>query len=127
MKIFIRYPLLLESHCHPIVPCDRLVRCLLGFDAIAVHKCACGMPLTVLGIAIHILEEGLKLVPDREKCLKWSAQIRDALERGILTAGEASKLAGRLSWASSACFKRAGRTLLNPLFRRALRQLCSHF
>ena len=90
---------------------------MLGFDAIATHKCACGMPLTLLGIEVHILEKGLKLIPDREKCARWSEQIRDSLKRGILTAGEASKLGGRLSWASSACFKRAGRTLLYPLYK----------
>ena len=76
------------------------------------------MPLTVLGMSISIMPDGLKLIPDREKCMKWGRQIAQALDLGRLTAGEASKLAGRLSWASSACFRKAGRTLLYPIYKQ---------
>ena len=95
----------------------RLVWCLLGHNAIAAHKCEVGMPLTILGVTVHILTEGMKLIPDRAKCRKWAESIRQALQNGRLTAGEAAKLAGRLGWASSACFKKAGRTLLYPIYR----------
>lgn len=53
----------------------RLVRCLLGVSAIADKKLEFGVPLTVLGIAIHVSDEGLHLVPEPEKVSKWTAQV----------------------------------------------------
>ena len=44
--------------------------------------------------------------------------MRAALERGRLTSGEASKLAGRLTWASQSCFRRMGRAMLSPIYKQ---------
>lgn len=96
----------------------RLVRALLGDGAISDKKLAFGSPLTVLGIDIALHAGGIDLSPEASKRVKWSRQIKNALDNLSLTPGEASKLAGRLSWASQACFKRLGRALLYPLYRQ---------
>ena len=57
----------------------RLVKCLLGDDAIADKKLDCGAPLTVLGVTIHIKDEGLHLIPEPSKVTKWTAQVRPSL------------------------------------------------
>ena len=111
------------------------MRCLLGHDAIADRKLEFGNPLTILGVATQLVQDGVRFSADPAKLVKWAKQIETALTSGRLTAGESSKLAGarlcvllaagacvsfagRLMWASQCTFKRVGRAFLYPLFRQ---------
>ena len=94
----------------------RLVRCILGDSAISVRKLEVGNPLTILGVTISLDSHGIQLRPSGDKKLKWSKQIQAALDRNSLFSGEASKISGRLSWASQMCFKRLGRAMLYPIY-----------
>ncbi len=114
---------------------NRLVRCLLGPDAVADRKVEWGNPLTILGVSTAIAEEGMRFTPDAAKAAKWKQQIDEAIRSRKLCAGEASKLAGescaligcgrfapcfagRLTWTSQFAFRRLGRAMLYPLFRQ---------
>eukprot|EP00973_Karenia_brevis_P051202 7111778-Karenia_brevis.AAC.1 len=48
--------------------------------------------------------------------------IQEALSKGFLLPGAASKLAGRLSWASGHMFNRLGRATLRPIYDQASRR-----
>ena len=72
----------------------RLVRCLLGEDAIAKKKLLHGNPLPILGISVEANLAGMTFMPEAEKIAKWRAQIARALDEKWLSGGEASKLAG---------------------------------
>ena len=74
--------------------CFRLVRALLGSDAISERKLETGNPLVVLGIQIEVNLGGVVFIPAPEKVEAWVVDIRRAVREGRLTAGEASTLAG---------------------------------
>ena len=119
----------------------RLVRCLLGDDAISERKLCHGNPLGVLGIAVEINFAGVTFVPEAEKVAKWRAQIEKALEERSLPGGAASKLVGAarlycsldakaifvtidlrltggLNWTSQRIYRRIGRALLVALWKQ---------
>ncbi len=113
----------------------RLVRALLGASAIAARKCEYGLSLIVLGIEVRqalrclslsVVHRcfGTQVVPkpsgiffflSADKVEKYIACIRAALASGYLSAGEASKLAGRLTWTTQHLFFRVGRAMLRPI------------
>ena len=100
----------------------RLLRLLLGPDAVSDDKTEWGLTLCILGVDISMSERGFQFRPSREKCLRWRACIETALAESRLLPGAASKLAGRLSWACSQLFHRFGRATLRALFdQRTLR------
>ena len=72
----------------------RLVKVLLGEDAIAERKLEAGNPLTILGIQVQANLGGVAFTPDAEKVKAWIDDIERALIEERLPAGEASKLAG---------------------------------
>ena len=78
-----------------------------------------GATLDLLGLTVTFDHSGFILRPMQDKILKWSKRISDALESGSLAPGQASKLAGALSWAAQHSFHRIGRALLRPLFIHA--------
>ena len=90
----------------------RLVRACLGESAISDRKLEHGFALTVLGVDIRVGLSSVLMWPSAEKSQKWCEQINSALSKGILTGGEASKLAGKLQWACSSAFKGNGRAML---------------
>jgi hypothetical protein len=94
----------------------RLVRLLLGSDAVADDKTAFGSRLDILGVDLEMSLKGFKFRPAAEKCARWRATIVDALFLEQLLPGAASKLAGRLSWACSRLFHRFGRATLRAIF-----------
>lgn len=95
----------------------RLVELCLGVGAVAPHKLAAGMPLSVLGVEISLSPDGATFRPEKAKREKWIQKISQAIDRGLLTSGEASKLAGALQWAGQKAFRKLGRALLRPIFR----------
>ena len=83
-----------ELREHSLECFARLVRLLLGPDAIAENKLEHGVSLVVLGIKIKLSKKGMKCRPAGSKTTKWLQTIDAALESGKLCAGSASKLAG---------------------------------
>jgi len=106
---------------HPILSlsrCCRLVKVCLGETAICTKKLACGMPLVVLGVEITLSDQGATFEPSADKVRKWTLRIAKALKNDWLCAGDASKLAGALSWASQKIFRMLGRAMLRPIFKQ---------
>ena len=104
---------------HAMCCVARLVRAVLGHDAVAAKKLEWGENLTILGLQISVCTEGFHASPAAAKRLKWRTRIDGFLASGVLSPGDASKLAGALAWASAAQFHRLGRALLRPLFAQA--------
>jgi hypothetical protein len=67
-------------------------------------------------------KRGYKCQPKESKVRKWVASMRATLAKEQLSPGEASKLAGRLSWASSKLFKKLGRAMLRPIHDQKTRR-----
>ena len=96
----------------------RLVRAMLGPEAIAADKLMCGRSLVVLGVQLQLNTKGLKCKPEADKKSKCLLAITEALTQGVLHAGTAQKLSGRLSWAVQYMFFRVGRAMLRPIFNQ---------
>ena len=94
----------------------RLVRVVLGSSAVANRKLETGNPLVLLGVLVETNLVGATYVPPPEKLSEWILLIKYYLQLGILGSGEASKLAGRLNWASQEIFDKLGRALLVPIY-----------
>ena len=95
----------------------RLVKAMLGPDAIAPDKLMFGQSLAVLGVSVNLLPDRFVLRPSREKMLKCLCVMRVALEPGgSLRPGCAQKLAGRLQWACQYMFHRLGRAMIRPIY-----------
>ena len=94
----------------------RLVRIILGPDALAVHKLAHGPNLCILGVDLALDSFGYSGKPARSKLLKWKRSMCEVLRVGKLSAGDASKLAGRLQWSCQSMFNRLGRAMVRPLY-----------
>ena len=97
----------------------RLVRVLLGPSAVSERKLAAGNPLEVLGVIAGIEASEIVFFPSPDKVIAWLAVLEHALETGRMHPGEAGKMAGRLCWASSHLFRRMGRAMLRPLYKKA--------
>ena len=97
----------------------RLVRACLGTTAISEKKLEDGNPLVVLGIEITLRSKGATFWPSPDKVDKWCEQLWLALVGGKLHPGEASKLSGKLQWASQAAFKQFGRAMIRPFIDHA--------
>lgn len=100
----------------------RLVRVLLGPDAVEESKLGCGESLCILGVDLQMSPRGFTFTPAAEKSTRWMADISVALAEGRLLPGAASKLAGRLSWGCSQLFHRLGRAMLRPVFDQKSRR-----
>ena len=101
----------------------RITRCLLGFTSVAQEKLQHGSTLVVLGVAVSIDVNGITLWPDETKRAKWGQQLVSALHENRLSQGDASKLAGRLSFAAQNIFRRLGRAMIRPIYRQQYRPL----
>ena len=97
----------------------RLVRATFGKTAVAERKMEWGKALVILGVSLAPALDHFTCELSPERAEKYKATIVQALETGTLHAGCASKLAGRLSWASLFLFRRMGRAMLRPIFRQA--------
>ena len=98
----------------------RVMRALLGATAISDDKAECGPGLRVLGVDIELTPDWYCCKPAKETLLKCLIVIEGALEQGVLTTGDAQKLAGRLGWANQHLFRRIGKSMLGPIFRQKL-------
>ena len=94
-----------ETMAHALQCLARLMRVLLGLTAVANDKLACGVKLDLLGCDIRLSKRGFKTKPRRKKVKKWCAAIDHAITTSRHSPGEASKLAGKLSWGTSKLFR----------------------
>ena len=94
----------------------RLLKLLLGQSAVADAKVEAGRHLVILGVGVKVSKKGCTCRPAPEKVVKWVKAIDRALADDCLAPGDASKLAGRLSWSCQFMFRRVGRAMLRPLF-----------
>ena len=79
---------------------------MLGATAIAERKLQHANPLPILGFDVGVGKAGVIFQPEGEKKEQWKLQIRTALVRMRLDGGEASSLAGRLSFGAQHLFRR---------------------
>ena len=107
------------SAVHALHCVARLVRCMLGPEAIAPAKMGWGLQLQVLGLNVSADRQGFSCEPSADKVVKWRSRIYSALNSNSLRPGDASKLAGALRWASTNMFHRLGRATIVPLYRQA--------
>ena len=105
-----------ESSAHALQCFARVVRAIMGDDALAEHKLQHGMPLNVLGLTFTVTMDHIHIWPSQDKTDKWLGTIRHAIATKHLAAAEAGKLAGRLGFAAQHSFMGLGRTMLRPLF-----------
>jgi hypothetical protein len=92
----------LRGNAYPYLNCSylaavmlrRIVRALLGDDALSEKKLEHGCPLQVLGLIVVTQPMGITFKPSPDKVQKWLSKIRLALKDGNLSPGDASKLAG---------------------------------
>ena len=75
----------------------RLVDVLLGPGAAAPHKLEVGNPIVILGVETSISASEVTFKVNPAKAEEWTSQIQTYLQMGMLTSGEASKLAGKSS------------------------------
>jgi len=104
---------------HALECVARLVRALLGDDAVADGKAEHGASLVILGVLICPEASGFRCRVAPKKAQKCKCVIVSALAAGSMQPGCVRKLAGRLSWATQFLFNRLGRAMLRPLFHHA--------
>ena len=92
------------------------VRVSLGPTAVKKEKLDAGTRLEVLGLDVSYDTEGVHVRVTDTKAETWSEKIQAALGTHTLHAGDAAKMAGRLSFAAQKTFRRAGRAALRPIF-----------
>ena len=101
----------------------RFTRILLGPDAIEERKLEHGMDLVVLGTQIQLSVDGFNCKPALKTIIKCLIVIEAALASGIMLAGDAQKLAGRLNWSTQRLFHRLGRAMLRPIYMQKYSRL----
>ena len=104
----------------------RLARAVLGTTAVAVDKLCYGNPLEILGVSVTLTPRGVDLRVADKKRLLWAGQMRECLALKVMSPGDASRLAGRLSFACTCCFKRLGRSMVRPFFAQQYSPLPGH-
>lgn len=94
----------------------RVIRLLLGCEAVANHKVGFGPNLVILGVELRLHTWGFSCRPAAKKILAMLKVIKEAVATWQLASGCASKLAGRLQWSCQHLFHRVGRAMLRPLY-----------
>ena len=94
----------------------RLIRALLGEQAIEPKKLEHGNPLTILGVDVCIGSKEITVWPTKSKVQLWQQQLLHHQTTCTMSAGAASKMAGRLNVAFQNCFKQFGRTMVKPFY-----------
>ena len=94
----------------------RVVRCILGATSLSDDKMGVGITMEYLGVCMHPTIDGISFWPSASKIARWKHDIEQALISGVFSAGDASKLVGRLAFANQIIFKRVGRAMLRPLY-----------
>ena len=81
------------------------MRVCLGKEAISSKKSECGNPLVILGVQMKLSDRGMHMFPAPEKVQGWIIRLEHALATGLMSSGEASKLAGAPTCFLNICLK----------------------
>ena len=100
----------------------RLVQLILGKHAIATKKLEWGPNLTILGIKFQLTRTGFRCFPSETKVRRWIAILEECRLKERMSAGLASKMAGKLSWGASRIFRKLGRAMLRALHDQKTRR-----
>eukprot|EP00959_Pyramimonas_sp_CCMP1952_P345860 7243304-Pyramimonas_sp.AAC.1 len=93
----------------------RLVRLLLSPRSVSDKKLRRGDELEILVLHVSCSHSKITLFPAPKKVCNWLFLMSLALNYGKVRAGQASKLAGALSWARQHCSGKLGRAMLHAL------------
>ena len=96
----------------------RCVRAMLGFDAIEPKKLEHGRKLTILGIDVQVGHKDITMWPTQQKVEQWTNELVEHDISGVMSPGAASKMAGRLNFATQHCFRRVGRAMVRPFYAK---------
>ena len=108
-----------ETLEHALNCTARLIRVLLGPTAVADKKLEFGKKrLDILGVTIKLSRRGFSCRPTKRKVAKWCDSLQKALDEDRLRPGDASKLAGKLSWGCATMFRHACKSSLSGLVCR---------
>jgi hypothetical protein len=105
-----------ETAEHALGCFARVVRAMLGQDALSNEKMDQGVPLEILGITVGVTQQEVRLELTEKKRVEWTDKLLTARKGGIMMPGEASKFAGRLNFAAQKCFRRLGRAMIRPFY-----------
>ena len=105
-----------DSLEHAMLCFARFTRILLGPDAIEERKLEHGKHLIVLGTMVELSWQGYVCRPAAKTVIKCLRAIEVSLQTGVMSSGDAQKLAGRLSWSTQRLFRRLGRAMLRPIY-----------
>ena len=112
-----------ETLEHALNCTARLIRVLLGPTAVADKKLEFSKRrLDILGVTIKLSRRGFSCRPTKRKVAKWCDSLQRALDEDRLRPGDASKLAGKLSWGCATMFRHACKCSLGGLVAVALVQ-----
>jgi len=98
-----------------------VIQDLLGWrlDPQKAVAAACSFVALGVHVSVDAAAKCLNFVVPSDKCAKWLEEISAVLHCQQLTPAHAQKLAGRLSWGSTAVFGKGARVYLAPLFRHS--------
>ena len=107
--------------------CLEVVACALGTPTDPKKTERFRQQMIILGMEVTLmwLKRAVSLCLPEEKKAQWQETIETALRSGILSMADATKLAGRLTWACTALVSRVGRAQLKPVYAQANRPLPS--
>ena len=105
-----------EAASHAMNTFARLVVALMGETAISKRKLECGNPLTVLGLTLELRRDDILCFLDEKKASKWIDALHTVQKEKKMAPGDASKMAGRLSFAAQHMYMKIGRAMLKPFF-----------
>ena len=91
---------------------------LMGWELDPAKSGGMATCIDLLGCRASVVPDGLHWALTSERTEEWCSSIQCALQEGMLTTGAASKLAGRLLFASSRVFGKAGRAAIRPILWR---------
>jgi len=101
--------------------CLEVVANLCGFPIDPAKSDNGTLELLILGaeVAVLLAEQAVSIKVDAKKAVKWSELLLSALSENRLDGGEASKMAGRLSFSVSVATNKVGRAFIKPLYAQA--------
>jgi hypothetical protein len=112
-----------ENVKHALGCFASLCRILMGDDALKDKKMESGNPIGILGLRVTADETSVHVWPEPKKVTNWAKDIDEAISKQKLSSADASKLAGRLSWAAQHTFMRIGCAPLRPIFTQVNKPL----
>lgn len=104
---------------HAMTCFARMVRAVLGPNAVAPDKLAHGVPLEVLGLVVRIINKGIELVLPDKKMKEWTGQLLHARQAGVMPPWECFETGWVIRLRRMQQFPACGPRHAAPLFSRS--------